>query len=207
MGTYKKFGVFAYLYTGAWDGSAAPDFMYNTEIHDEGGVWSPAVDYNWPGKGRKLRFFAYAPYNTSGIVLPVPHEVGYPDFTYNVPEKVQDQKDLLVAASGEMAGDHNAMAPLTFRHTLTAVRFVVGDDMQKGKVTEITLRNVYGRAVYGMDSGLWSAFGQKKDFSQKLDKKVDGQTGEEITPEAATFMMIPQQLPQTRKSKWYLPTI
>ena len=46
MGTYKKFGVFAYLYTGAWDGSAAPDFMYNTEIHDEGGVWSPAVDYN-----------------------------------------------------------------------------------------------------------------------------------------------------------------
>lgn len=196
MGTYKKFGVFAYLYTGAWDGSAAPDFMYNTEIHDEGGVWSPAVDYNWPGKGRKLRFFAYAPYNTSGIVLPVPHEVGYPDFTYNVPEKVQDQKDLLVAASGEMAGDHNAMAPLTFRHTLTAVRFVVGDDMQKGKVTEITLRNVYGRAVYGMDSGLWSAFGQKKDFSQKLDKKVDGQTGEEITPEAATFMMIPQQLPQ-----------
>lgn len=95
-----------------------------------------------------------------------------------------------------MAGDHNAMAPLTFRHTLTAVRFVVGDDMQKGKVTEITLRNVYGRAVYGMDSGLWSAFGQKKDFSQKLDKKVDGQTGEEITPEAATFMMIPQQLPQ-----------
>lgn len=139
MGTYKKFGVFAYLYTGAWDGSAAPDFMYNTEIHDEGGVWSPAVDYNWPGKGRKLRFFAYAPYNTSGIVLPVPHEVGYPDFTYNVPEKVQDQKDLLVAASGEMAGDHNAMAPLTFRHTLTAVRFVVGDDMQKGKVTEITL--------------------------------------------------------------------
>ena len=122
-------------------------------------------------QGQELRFFAYAPYNTSGIVLPVPHEVGYPDFTYNVPEKVQDQKDLLVAASGEMAGDHNAMAPLTFRHTLTAVRFVVGDDMQKGKVTEITLRNVYGRAVYGMDSGLWSAFGQKKDFSQKLDKK------------------------------------
>jgi len=197
MATYGNFGVFAYLYTGAWDGSAAPDFMYNTEVRGQGGVWSPAVDYNWPGKGKKLRFFAYAPYNASGIVLPAPHEAGYPDFTYIVPDGIQDQKDLLVAASGEMAGDHNAMAPLTFRHALTAVRFVVGDDMLKGKVSKITLRGVYGKAVYDMDGDEWSDFDEKRDFSQELDnKQVNGQAGEEITPEAGTFMMIPQQLPE-----------
>lgn len=196
METYGNFGVFAYLYTGAWDGSAAPDFMYNTEVRGDDGVWSPAVEYNWPGKGKKLRFFAYAPYNTPGIGLPAQHEAGYPDFTYTVPDGVQDQKDLLVAASGEMAGDHNAMAPLTFRHALTAVRFVVGKDMQKGKVTNIILKNVYGKAVYDMDADAWSAFEETKDFSQTLNKNVDGQTGEEITPEARTFMMIPQQLPQ-----------
>lgn len=196
METYGKFGVFAYLYSGAWDGSVAPDFMYNTEVRGEGGVWSPAVDHNWPGKGRKLRFFAYAPYNTPGVVLPAPHEAGTPKFTYTVPDGVQDQEDLLVAASGEMAGDHNGMAPLTFGHALTAVRFVVGEDMQKGKVTNITLKNVYGKAVYDMDAGSWSAFEEKRDFSQELeDKKVNGQAGEEITPEAGTFMMIPQDLP------------
>lgn len=196
METYGKFGVFAYLYTDAWDGSATPDFMYNMEVRGDGGVWSPAVAHNWPGKGKKLRFFAYAPYNAPGIVLPAQHVAGFPDFTYTVPEKIQDQKDLLVAASGEMAGDHNGMAPLTFRHALTAVRFVVGEDMQKGKVTNITLKNVYGKAVYDMDGGAWSAFEEKRDFSQELeDKKVNGQAGEEITPEADTFMMIPQDLP------------
>lgn len=196
MTTYGNFGVFAYLYTGAWDGSAAPDFMYNMEVRGQGGVWSPAADHNWPGKGKKLRFFAYAPYNTPGVGLPAQHKAGYPDFTYTVPEKVQDQKDLLVAASGEIAGDHNAAAPLTFRHALTAVRFVVGDDMQKGKVTGITLRGVYGKAVYSMEADSWSTFEEKRDFSQELDKKVDGQTGEEITPVVGTFMMIPQQLPE-----------
>lgn len=196
METYGNFGVLAYLYTGAWDGSATPGFMYNTEVRGQDGVWSPAADHNWPGKGKKLRFFAYAPYNTPGIELPAQHEAGYPGLTYTVPEKVQDQKDLLVAASGEMAGDHNATAPLTFRHALTAVRFVVGKDMQKGKVTNIILKNVYGKAVYDMDADAWSAFEETKDFSQTLNKNVDGQTGEEITPEARTFMMIPQQLPQ-----------
>lgn len=196
METYGNFGVLAYLYTGAWDGSATPSFMYNTEVRGDGGVWSPAADHNWPGEGQKLRFFAYAPYNTPGIELPAQHEAGYPGLTYTVPEKVQDQKDLLVAASGEMAGDHNATAPLTFSHALTAVRFVVGDDMQKGSVTKIALRGVYGKAVYDMDGDSWSAFEETKDFSQTLDKKVDGQPGNEITSGEGTFMMIPQQLPQ-----------
>lgn len=196
METYGNFGVFAYLYQGAWDGSATPDFMYNTEVRGEGGVWSPTADYNWPGKGKKLRFFAYAPYNAQGIVVPAPDEAGSPSLTCTVPDEVDLQKDLLVAASGELAGDHNAMAPLAFRHALTSVRFVVGDDMQKGRVTKITLRGVYGKAVYNMDDDSWSGFAEIKDFSQSLDKEVNGQSGEEITPAACTFMMIPQGLPE-----------
>ena len=43
METYGNFGVLAYLYTGAWDGSATPGFMYNTEVRGDGGVWSPAI--------------------------------------------------------------------------------------------------------------------------------------------------------------------
>lgn len=196
METYGNFGVFAYLYQGAWDGSATPDFMYNTEVRGEGGVWSPTADYNWPGKGKKLRFFAYAPYNAQGIVVPAPNEAGSPSLACTVPDEVDLQKDLLVAASGELAGDHNAMAPLAFRHALTSVRFVVGDDMQKGRVTKITLRGVYGKAVYNMDDDSWSGFAEIKDFSQSLDKEVNGQSGEEITPAACTFMMIPQGLPE-----------
>lgn len=196
MGTYGKFGVFAYLYQGAWDGSATPDFMYNTEVRGEDGVWSSSANYYWPGQGKKLRFFAYAPYNAQGVVLPRPHEAGHPDLTFNVPDAVNDQHDLLVAASGEMAGDYNATASLSFNHILTAVRFVVGDDMQKGKVTNITLRGVYSKAIYNMNDGLWSSLGIVKNFSQSLDKTIDGESGAEITIAAGTFMMIPQLLPQ-----------
>lgn len=193
MGFYDSFGVLASVYSGAWDESSCfPDYMYNVMV-TKSSSWT--TSYYWPGGGRNVRFFAYAPYNWEGIVLSGKDVAGTPTITCSVPDDVQDQKDLLVAVSGEMPGNTSSTAPLNFRHVLTAVRFVTGDDMLAGRITKITLKNVYGKAIYLMGGTSWRDFGSVKSFSQTPDKEVSGQPGEEITGGVTTFMMIPQQLP------------
>lgn len=190
---YDSFGVLASVYPEIWDESSClPDYMYNVRV-TKTSSWT--TSYFWPGGGRNIRFFAYAPYNWEGIVLSGKDVEGTPTITCSVPDDVPDQKDLLVAVSGEMPGNTSSTAPLTFRHVLTAVRFVTGDDMLAGRITKITLKNVYGKAVYPMGGTSWRDFGSVKNFSQTPDKEVSGQPGEEITGGVTTFMMIPQQLP------------
>lgn len=192
---YDSFGALAYVYTGAWSEALTPDYMYDVEITEASG-WT-ATDYNWPGRGKKIRFFAYAPYGAEGAVLSARQTPGAPTITYTVPAAVADQKDLVVATPAEMDGASapDKTAALTFRHALTAVRFAVGDDMMAGRITKVTLKNVYGKAVYDMGTELWSGFASSAGFTQTLSKEVDGTPDEEITPAEATFMMIPQTLP------------
>lgn len=190
---YDSFGVLASVYPGAWDESSClPDYMYNVRV-TKTSSWT--TSYFWPGGGRNIRFFAYAPYNWEGIALSGKDVAGTPTITCSVPDDVPDQKDLLVAVSGEMPGNTSSTAPLNFRHVLTAVRFVTGDDMLPGRITKITLKNVYGKAVYPVGGTSWRDFGSVKSFSQTPDKEVSGQPGEEITGGVTTFMMIPQHLP------------
>lgn len=191
---YDSFGVLASVYTGTWNEAAClPDYMYNVKVTKASG-WT--TSYRWPGGGRHIRFFAYAPYNGQGIVLSDKTKTGIPTVAYTVPAAVADQKDLLVAASAAMAGNTSSTAPLTFVHALTAVRFTTGDDMLAGRITKITLKGVYGSGMHTMGSDSWGAYGMKRDFEQTLSAVADGSADQEITPVAATFMMLPQTLPQ-----------
>lgn len=199
MTAYGAFGVFGYLYSGAWDESQTPNFMYNIQIQQQGAVWGPSSTYYWPGGSKKLQFFAYAPYNGAGITLPASSAPGTPSFTYVVPDNVADQKDILVAKSSELAANYNNNAPLSFTHPLTAVKFVVGDDMVNSKVTKITLKNVLSSGRYIIGESSWTPAGQYKNFSQTLDMSPGTIPGTAITSHAQTFMMIPQTLPALAK--------
>lgn len=190
---YDSFGVLASVYTGTWsEDSCLPDYMYDVEV-TEASAWT--TSYYWPGAGRNIRFFAYAPYGGQGIVLSDKTSAGTPSITYTVPTDVADQQDLLVAATSGMAGNTAAVAPLSFAHALTAVRFTTGDDMMAGRITKITLKGVYGSGSHTMGSDSWNGYGATTDFSQTLAAAVDGAANQEVTPVAATFMMLPQTLP------------
>ena len=190
---YDSFGVLASVYMGTWsEDSCLPDYMYDVEV-TEASSWT--TSYYWPGAGRNIRFFAYAPYGGQGIVLSDKTSAGTPSITYTVPTDVADQQDLLVAATSGMAGNTAAAAPLSFAHALTAVRFTTGDDMMSGRITKITLKGVYGSGSHTMGSDSWNGYGATTDFSQTLAATVDGSADQEITPVAATFMMLPQTLP------------
>lgn len=191
---YESFGVLTSIYSGAWDETTClPDYMYNVEVTKESS-WT--TRYFWPGANRNIRFFAYAPYNGDGVSLSAATEKGTPSLTYTVPGSVNRQKDLLVAASAEMSGKSGAAAPLKFYHSLTAVRFAVGDRMLAGKITEISIKSVYGTAKHKFGEDKWTDYGSTSDFTFTCSVDVNGSPSQSITSSEETFMMIPQILPE-----------
>ena len=190
-----SFGVSAYSYTGSWDGGQIPDFMYDIPMINSGNVWSSSSAYYWPGEAYKIRFFAYAPNGNASYRLSDRTVAGAPTLTCTVPHDVPEQQDLLVAGSGELAGNSGTTVNLTFHHALTAVRFVCGDDMRAGTVKSVTLKNVYSSATYNLETGEWSDRGTQASFLQEFDRETSGMANEMITSEPQTFMMIPQIFP------------
>lgn len=194
MDTYGSFGVLTSIYKGSWDeGTCLPNYMYNVEVTKASG-WTTAE--RWPGTGYNMRFFAYAPYKGRDIVLSEKTKAGTPSIAYTVPAAVAEQNDLLVAASGEMAGNNNGAASMNFKHVLTAVRFTTGKNMLPGRITKITLKGVYSSGTHAMGSDSWNIDNAKTaDFSQSLQVQTDGSDNQEITTANGTFMMLPQTLP------------
>ena len=195
---YTSFGVLAYTYTGAWDGTQIPNYMYDVPVSKSGNTWTPPSTYYWPGEAYKVRFFAYAPKSNNAYRLSG-QTAGYPTLTCTVPDDVADQADLLVAASGEINGNSNIPVNLTFHHALTAVKFVCGSDMKAGTVKSVTLKGVYATGTYNLETAAWSDVRTPKNFSQTLNAATDGTEGSVLTRPAQTFMMIPQTLPEAAK--------
>ena len=192
---YDAFGVSAYAYAGDWDGMQTPNYMYDVSVGKTGNVWAPSSAHYWPGASYKMKFFAYAPQGSSAYRLSGREAAGAPTLACAVSDVVAEQQDLLVATSGEVPGNANASVNFTFRHALTAVKFVCGNDMKAGTVKRVTLKGVNSTGTYNFETASWTAIDTPKDFSQTLDKASGGTAGEAITTEAQTFMMIPQTLP------------
>ena len=198
---HDSFGVLASVYTGSWsEDSCLPDYMYDVEV-TEASSWT--TSYYWPGAGQKIRFFAYAPYTLESTVTEEEElsvsdktQAGTPSLTFMVSDKVSFQKDLMVAVSDEMSGNSSSTVPLTFKHALTAVRFVTGEDMLPGNIHEVRLENVYRKATLKIGSDAWEEHQKKFDFSMGINLPVDGSEDQEITNEQWWFMMIPQTLPE-----------
>lgn len=193
---YGSFGVSAYSYTGSWSESRTPDYFYNATASKSGsGDYALASTYYWPGASYKMKFFAYAPKDNGQYVLSGSTHPGSPTIGVTIPSDVNDQEDLLVAQTAELAGNTNTAVALTFNHALTAVRFVCGNDMQDGTVKSVSLKNVYSKGTYNMGTQTWSDVDTPADFSQTLGKTTTGTPDEALTTDAQTFMMIPQTLP------------
>ena len=192
---YESFGVSAYLYN-TWDEKELmPLYFYDLTATKAGETYNLDQTYYWPGGANNMKFFAYAPKGDANYKFSEKNKVGSPLIDITIPSDVADQKDLLVAQSGEVKSNAYSTLPLTFNHALTAVRFVCGEDMKKGVVKSISLKNVYSKGIYNMGAQKCSNLASTATFSQTLDNTVTGTPGEAITNDAQTFMMIPQTLP------------
>ena len=192
---YNSFGVSAYSYTGSWNENKTPNYFYNAAASKSGSGYNLSSTYYWPGTTYKMKFFAYAPKDNGRYVLSGSTHSGSPTISVTIPGSVDEQKDLLVAKTDELAGNTNTAVPLTFHHALTAIRFVCGDDMQGGTVKSVSLKNVCSKGIYNMGTQSWSNVDTPVTFSQILDKSTTGTANEALTSDAQTFMMVPQTLP------------
>lgn len=192
---YESFGVSAYSYTGSWSEDKTPNYFYNATASKSDGGYTLSSTYYWPGSSYKMKFFAYAPTANTQYVLSGRTQAGSPTISVTIPGDVNDQKDLLVAKTDELAGNTNTAVALSFNHALTAIRFVCGDDMQVGTVKSVCLKNVYSKGTYHMGTQSWSNVGTPATFPQTLNKSTTGTAGEALTTDAQTFMMVPQTLP------------
>ena len=183
------------------DGSQTEFFM-NDDVKKgtyTDGVWETDETYYWPGAEHTLQFYAWAP--IEGSFSPTPTSPAELKFGYTVPTDVTAQQDIVVAQTPR-AGDYKQAVPLSFKHICTAVRFVVGAQMQPGTIQSISLNGVYNAGTYDMSglsetsAGSWALTGTG-NFKQSLNKAMTGTEGqgEEITLVEGTFMMLPQTLP------------
>lgn len=166
-------------------------FFMNEDVTKIGNNWTMDNTYYWPGANHTLQFYAWAP--ADAITAPSSSE--NLTFEYTVPEEATAQQDLVVANESR-DGDFKQAVSLGFKHICTAVKFVVGDEMQAGTIKSVALKGVKNTGTYDMTNG-WTAVSGPADFTQTLDKVTTGSEGDgdEITSPAGTFMMLPQTLP------------
>ncbi len=199
---YDSFGVMASVYTGSWnEDSCLPDYMYNVKV-TQASQWT--TSYYWPGSGQNIRFFAYAPYyqdlRDDESILRVSDKTvsGTPSIEYTVGDKILFHDDLLVAASGEMPGNSSSTVPLTFKHALTAINFVTGDDVTPGRITFCELKGVYASGTYHYASDSWDNQNRKRDYGFWGGETLDGSADQPLTSsfDKWWFFLIPQTLPE-----------
>lgn len=122
----EAIGVYASQTHGEFDGSSAMmNFMQNQKVeHDaEKNTWSYKPVKFWPEEPTdKLSFFAYAPYNATGLSsFPESTTTGYPKLNYLVTGEEASQTDLLVAPPvlNRTSGD----IKFSLKHALVKVKF------------------------------------------------------------------------------------
>lgn len=196
---YNNFHVLAY-----WkkNGTLVDNQFYMDEnATNNGSVWSTEQTYYWPGAEHSFQFYAWAPTDANGLTTPSTPQSTV--LAYTVPKEATAQKDIVVATTEEIQGDNNKAVPLTFKHICTAVRFVVGSQMQPGSIKSVALEGVKNVGTYDMAAGTWTLGGDLTDFSQDLNKTTTGNEtdGDMITSAEGTFMMLPQTLPDGAKVK------
>lgn len=127
----QTFGVYAYYAADAFSTELTPNFMCNTRVKKESnGSWAYEPLVYWPNGGT-LSFFAYSPYAETGdsytVLSSTATTPGYPQLTYTVPDKVADQRDLLVSVplidQIKSSVNSDGKLPLMFKHTLSCLVF------------------------------------------------------------------------------------
>lgn len=193
---YKTFNVVATMDNG---------FYMNTTATKQGDLYETTDGtYYWPD-GKDLDFYAWAPTGDEGTGFPALSQDDTPEalktLAYTVPDDAAKQKDLVVASNTEATAGQSV--GLTFNHICTAVKFVVGEQMQEGTIKSVSLEGVKYTGSYDITAGQWSLTNDTKSFTQDLNKDMTGGETEntEITATDGTFMMLPQTLPDGAKVK------
>ena len=216
-GFYESYGLFMYEYPSSQNWSTVSAMATPTVVNEEvfkSTEWM--TNEFWPGAGKKLALYGYAPYNATGVTnLPTASTTGKPKFHYVTPSEAVNQNDLLVSEDDEFVtstnekggvdvpGNYNLIKTLKFKHACTAVRIAVGERMAPCTITKIAIKGVYGEADYnygagtGLNQGAWENYsGTLRDYTLNADLTVSATDQNKIINTGKyTFMLLPQIVP------------
>lgn len=137
-----SYGVSASIYAAGGSYATAPSggYMNNVEIPANTGY----SGYYWPGSAKNVSFFAYAPYNATGLTVGSASALGYPSYTYTVPTIIGSQSDFITANVLNHAGtETDDPVMLSFVHQCADIRFLA---YNQGP-SSITLHSI---GIYGV---------------------------------------------------------
>ncbi len=188
-----------------------PNYFYNLKAQkNSDDIFEISRDYYWPSSDDKLWFYAYAPCDDSNVLISDQTVGGPQKVSFTVATNVNNQVDLMTAnaattsftsASGETT---KTSVALNFRHELTAIRFIIGEQWLAGSIKSIGIYNVHGRGTMTIgadDATKWewknkagNAVTATDDFVLTVDKGgLSGTDGEEFIEDTDLyFLMIPQ---------------
>ncbi|MEG1635185.1 MAG: fimbrillin family protein [Rikenellaceae bacterium] len=145
--TLPNFGVLASHNATAWTSASTPNYIYNSKVMRVGAtnVWVCDPLQYWPPSG-KLSFFAYSPYYATGssvVQLSGSATGGIPTLTYQTPEAVAEQPDLLFAAPAYDRELATGQVSMNFSHILSSITFSakLGDALSSG-ISNMVVRGV-----------------------------------------------------------------
>lgn len=201
----SAFGVTAFM--------DSQKYMDHEKLTKQADAWKPQKNYFWLGE-KTLDFYAWYPYNSAEGTNGIPagmtlNKEDFSSITYTVPQEVSQQEDLMFAVKKNATepADGNATS-LDFKHSLAAVKFVVGNLPAGSKVTSVALKGVKYKGDLAVTAGnngaaqlAWSNLANEtRDFTQVTDKEVkENDTNPAITTADQTFFMMPQTLPDDAK--------
>lgn len=193
-----KFGVYAYVLPSTendWNQQQAQTYIDNDEVVKEGDVWQNTPLRFWPGDKYNMKFFAYAPW---GIPFTRNEETNAPQLTYQVPEKAEEQRDLLTTWTGKVTGNKNDLQDLVFHHILSAVKVKIDDDDRNsiGNIQSVKISGIYGTADYDSSEGEKGCWKNLKDKNKTYTSTYETGKDEDanIVYGEHTFMLLPQDL-------------
>jgi hypothetical protein len=200
-----SFGVFCCRTSANWATTDSYNVIKNEEVKSSNSVWTTDKMHYW--SDYKHSFFAYYPYSAN-LFSSSTQTSGYPKFTYTVPERAADEKDILVATSLNVDGSKDANVSLNFKHILTQVLFKVGSKgwargltqsgstWNEGTIKSITIKGAYKANTYEIGKGWQSSLSGTGTFVSSPSYKTKS-TDANVVINGSTnaFMMIPQTVP------------
>lgn len=188
----SSFGISAYKYSSGNASAATDKYIDNQQCNVTGTSASTSTTYYWPNNATdELAFYAYTPWSNSDVVVKSDRR----QIKYSVNSTVTSQQDLLTASSldNNIGTAASKTVALTFNHALTAINFVVGDDMIPGTIKSISFENIITSGTYTIGGG-WSG-NTTSTFTYSPKKAIAGTNGEAITSSSdnTTLLMIPQE--------------
>lgn len=207
--TNQHIGVYAFSGT-----STTADFMNDVDVTLAGNGATASADYSplkyWPKDetvaANKLSFFAYYPYDGTGIVRTNLCNTRYGSIVFTAQAAAADQVDLMVsdAVEDQYYSTNSGVVPFVFHHALTRVLFYFNVDTDYHAagtdivVTGVTVSNINKVGTLSLTgtyaTSTWGSHGTPTTFSPAYPSTYLTTTAAPAEAAANVFLMVPQEI-------------